>query len=210
MKSPLRNLSLALTTIVLLSLSHLAIAQTQGQSSRSSTSSAGQATPGTCPTKVNQGQLGTAAQNPKTLNGTLVRENCENGCITGTLKVGDFECKTLELEWNDNTPNKSCIPVKRTPYVCKRVNSPRFGNTFEVTGVEGRTHILFHAGNFPKNTSGCILLGMEVNDKNYLTQSKVAVKAFLEELQGYNQFSLTIVDETGTCSSSSSRSIAAR
>lgn len=191
-------------------MSQHGLAQTNGRSSGGSASSAGKAKPGTCPTLVDQGQLRTAAPNPNTLNGTLVRENCENGCITGTLKIGDFECKTLELEWNDNTPNKSCIPVKKTPYVCKRVNSPRFGNTFEVSNVEGRTHVLFHSGNFPKNTSGCILLGMEVNDKNYLTQSKVAVKAFMEELQGYNQFSLTIIDETGTCSSSSSRSIAAR
>ncbi|HXT13096.1 MAG TPA: DUF5675 family protein [Candidatus Angelobacter sp.] len=29
----------------------------------------------------------------------------------------------------------------------------------EITGVPGRTNILFHGGNQPKNSEGCILLG---------------------------------------------------
>jgi hypothetical protein len=211
MKALVQRLFLVLAYLTVFSVSNLALAQTGGgQSSRGSSSSAGQSQPSNCPTKVNNGGITSGAPNPTIVEGTLVRENCENGCVTGTLKVGDYECNTLELEWNDNLPNKSCIPVKKTPYVCRRVNSPKFGNTFEVTGVNGRTHILFHAGNTPKNTSGCILLGMEVSDQNRLVRSREAVKKFLEELQGYDQFKLTIIDKTGTCSSSSSRSVASR
>ena len=66
---------------------------------------------------------------------------------------------TLENPWLDNAPNISCIPVGS--YVCKRVISPKYGETFEITGVDGRTHILFHEGNYPSNTMGCVLLGLD-------------------------------------------------
>lgn len=52
---------------------------------------------------------------------------------------------TLEREWLDNRLEVSCIPDGG--YSCRRVNSPRFGGTFEVTGVPGWTYILFHSGN---------------------------------------------------------------
>lgn len=209
MKSPVRHLFLLLTPLLLVSMGSSALAQSKGHSSRSSSSSAGGTKPDTCSTLTNEGELG-SLQKPNTLGGTLVRENCKNGCITGTLKIGDFECKTLELPWDDNLPNKSCIPVKKTPYLCKRVSSPKFDDTFQVANVEGRKHILFHAGNFPANTTGCVLLGMQVNENNNLVRSRDAVKAFLGELQGYNEFTLTIIDKTKTCSSNSSRSVAGR
>ena len=64
---------------------------------------------------------------------------------------------TLECPWKDNQVNTSCIPAG--VYFCVRVQSPRFGDTFEITDVKGRTHILFHAGNIASNTRGCILIG---------------------------------------------------
>ena len=64
---------------------------------------------------------------------------------------------TLEPRWLDNRGMESCIPPGR--YVCKRTVSPRFGETFEVTEVPERTHILFHRGNISEHTQGCILVG---------------------------------------------------
>jgi len=52
---------------------------------------------------------------------------------------------TLEREWHLNERNISCIPAGN--YQCKRVQSPKFGNTFEVKDVPHRSHILFHKGN---------------------------------------------------------------
>lgn len=49
--------------------------------------------------------------------------------------------------------------IPKGEYLCKRTNSPKFGNTFEITGVEGRDHILFHWGNIEDNSLGCILVG---------------------------------------------------
>ncbi|GAG80142.1 unnamed protein product, partial [marine sediment metagenome] len=68
-------------------------------------------------------------------------------------------CLTLEREWKDNRKGESCIPIGT--YSCKRVISPKFGNTFEVCNVPGRSHILFHKGNLEDDSHGCILTGEE-------------------------------------------------
>ena len=72
----------------------------------------------------------------------------------------------IEPPWRDNTRNRSCIPAGAydvVPHV-----SPRFGRCLLVTGVEDRSHILFHAGNlggdvdkgFRSHTAGCLLPGL--------------------------------------------------
>ena len=53
-------------------------------------------------------------------------------------------CLTVEPEWKDNQEDISCIPTGY--YLCKRVQSPKFGDTFEITGVPGRDHVLLHKG----------------------------------------------------------------
>ena len=63
---------------------------------------------------------------------------------------------TVERPWIKNERGVSCIPIGK--YQCK----PRFYNrggydAFEVVGVKGRTHILFHIGNRPRDSKGCIL-----------------------------------------------------
>ena len=64
---------------------------------------------------------------------------------------------TLERPWRDNRKGESCIPSGR--YLCTRVNSPKFGLTWEVRNVPDRSHILFHAGNVWQDSHGCILVG---------------------------------------------------
>ena len=64
-------------------------------------------------------------------------------------------CYTVERPWLDNVANESCIPEGE--YIVKMTNSPRFGPTYEVKNVPGRTHILFHKGNTVKDSLGCIL-----------------------------------------------------
>jgi len=87
---------------------------------------------------------------------------------------------TGEQDWEDNQRNVSCIPVGQ--YLCKRVTTPIHGNTFEVTGVPGRSAILFHKGNLPlEHSQGCIL----VAEKFDLLSGEPAV---LESAQGYGEF----------------------
>lgn len=64
---------------------------------------------------------------------------------------------TLERQWLNNEKGKSCIPAGE--YICTRVLSQKFGNTFIVNDVPNRTHILFHKGNIDDDSHGCILIG---------------------------------------------------
>ena len=63
---------------------------------------------------------------------------------------------TLERPWRDNRKGESCIPAGA--YTCVRVNSPKFGQTWMVQDVPGRSEILFHAGNTFIDSHGCILV----------------------------------------------------
>lgn len=100
---------------------------------------------------------------------------------------------TLELPWRDNRPDVSCIP--NGSYICKRVDSPRFGITFEITGVKGREHILFHSGNTNEDTHGCILVAESfdpVKGTDGIVQSKKGFDDFLKATAGQDQFMLWI------------------
>lgn len=104
-------------------------------------------------------------------------------------------CLSLENSWKDNKPNVSCIPFGR--YICKRVKSPKYGNTFEITNVNSRSHILFHWGNWAKNTLGCVLLGEEfavLKNEPAIASSKNAFNEFLNKLRGIDSFILNIYE----------------
>ena len=103
---------------------------------------------------------------------------------------------TLEREWKDNRRGISCIPAGN--YKCKRVNSPKFGNTFEVTNVPGRSHILFHKGNLDDDSHGCILVGEKfgnINDSPGIHASLEGYNEFMKKLMGEIGFRLIIVDD---------------
>ena len=79
-----------------------------------------------------------------------------NICTVGNLYDGDdLICHTMELPWLKNNVNVSCI--HGGVYQIKPVISEKFGNTYKITNVIGRTHILFHKGNTTHDTEGCIL-----------------------------------------------------
>ncbi len=68
--------------------------------------------------------------------------------------------------------------------------------TFEITGVFGHKNILFHAGNFNKDSEGCVLLGHSIikqsDGTEMLTTSKAAFEEFMKSLEGINEFTLTV------------------
>ncbi|TAL13952.1 hypothetical protein EPN95_04665 [Patescibacteria group bacterium] len=100
---------------------------------------------------------------------------------------------SLEDPWKDNEPHISCIP--KGNYVCKRIISPKFGETFEIMDVPGREHILFHAGNTHEATEGCILTGLsfgKVGGVNGILSSKKAFSVFMARLKGIKQFNLLV------------------
>ena len=81
---------------------------------------------------------------------------------TGDMTYGDFECKTLELPWLDNQTNISCIP--EGIYDCIKTVSGKFGECIAVQGVDGRTYIRIHKGNFTRQILGCVLVGEKSYD----------------------------------------------
>ena len=113
---------------------------------------------------------------------------------------------TAEEEDLDNQANISAIPAGS--YVCKRARYERGGyDTFEVTGVPGRSKILFHVINTEEETEGCIGIGMsfgvlEVLDedtgkktwKTAILRSRDAFDRFMEHFDGTFEFILHIVD----------------
>ena len=112
-------------------------------------------------------------------------------CTIGEFVYKDLKLATLERAWHNNERRVSCIPEGK--YVCKRIISPKFGETYEICDVENRSHILFHAGNYTKDSLGCVLLGKnKLVERKMITQSKVACKEFMKALQDIDQFMLCI------------------
>ena len=78
-----------------------------------------------------------------------------NLCTVGNWYKGEeLICCTIERPWLQNKVNISCIPGGI--YDIKPVKSPKFGETFKVCDVVGRTHILIHKANRPSELQGCI------------------------------------------------------
>ncbi|MEL7058650.1 MAG: DUF5675 family protein [Acidobacteriota bacterium] len=64
---------------------------------------------------------------------------------------------SIELPWRENRRWISCIPVGT--YRITLWTSPSKGRCIKVHAVPGRKHILIHAGNRARETTGCILPG---------------------------------------------------
>lgn len=112
----------------------------------------------------------------------------------GVLSIDGIPfCVTLEDGWKNNQKGISCIP--EGDYVAKRVNSPKFGNVFEIKDVPNRLHILIHAGNTEEDTTGCILLGTSfgtINGQPAILQSQRALIRFMEKMHGIDEFPIKV------------------
>ncbi len=100
---------------------------------------------------------------------------------------------TLERPWLDNVPNFSCIPPGT--YKAIRHLSPKFGETFLLQDVLGRSEILFHKGNIDDHTQGCILIGEQfdpVLGEDGITHSGDGFAEFMKLLEGKNEFTIEI------------------
>ena len=102
---------------------------------------------------------------------------------------------TLERPWRNNERRVSCIPTGT--YECRRVKSPKFGDTFQVMHVPNRSEILFHKGNLEDDTHGCICVGEAFNPvlgRPGITQSGAGFGELMHLLRMTNSFALTIVN----------------
>jgi len=127
----------------------------------------------------------------------LIRlENSFDGGALGALRIcKQMFCATLEPADRDNQPDVSCIPAGQ--YRCRRIQSPRFWDTFEVQHVPGRSHILFHPGNRQVDTAGCILVGRtwgQLSGDRAILNSGNTFERFMIRMKGIDEFVLTITE----------------
>ena len=115
-------------------------------------------------------------------------------------------CVTLEDPWMDNMKNISCIP--EGVYICREVESGRFGWSWYVQDVPGRSGILFHAGNWAGergvssgtgagDTTGCILLGQSFGVPRIIgADGRVGVVSSRRAMEKFHKL---LEDETKFC-----------
>lgn len=107
---------------------------------------------------------------------------------------------SIECPWLDNKVNLSSIPDG--VYICK----PDYyhGGDYpavEITGVPGRTRILFHMANWPYQLKGCIALNARIGPGNWACpmrgfSSKPAFEHFMAHF-GSEDFLLNLTSDLG-------------
>lgn len=99
-----------------------------------------------------------------------------DGSYTSKLKAGTYIC-----QYGMHTLHSSPLPFP----------------TFEITGVAGHTNILFHVGNYNKDSDGCVLLGKYTQDANghqMIGLSRSTFGRFMGLQEGVDKFILTVKD----------------
>ena len=127
----------------------------------------------------------------------LKRSYMTNDVTLGMLQIDCVDhdpIYTLENPWVNNQTSVSCIP--KGSYKCAPYSSAKYPDVYEVLNVPDRTYILFHWGNYERNTRGCILLGLGsamMSGEPAIQSSRNGVEYF-KELIGDNEFTLNIGD----------------
>ena len=89
--------------------------------------------------------------------------------------AGEEIGRIVEKPWRNNIKKDSCIPEGIYPleyYPAGKRFYPKYRKIFakqgnekgmiQVMNVPGRTHILIHRGNYPRNSWGCLLTNLSV------------------------------------------------
>jgi hypothetical protein len=118
------------------------------------------------------------------MNLYLFREPSNDVCTFGSLFCEeDFLCYTLEDPIRDKKiPDITAIPAGK--YRVRLTYSPRFKKQLplliDVPQYEG---VRIHAGNWARDTEGCLLVGMERNDaENMVLKSQRALARVVTQI----------------------------
>jgi hypothetical protein len=78
-------------------------------------------------------------------------------------------------------------------------SSLKYKNVYEIKRVPGRTNILLHAGNYHKDTLGCLMPGKNwgaLGDKHfYVGSSKRALQEIISVLNSSKQVEINITND---------------
>jgi hypothetical protein len=118
------------------------------------------------------------------INLLILRDTFSDNSTIGELFLNDeFMCDTLENPELNNVKNISCIPEGQYSV---RLRTARESATRDylhllVQDVPNRDYILFHIGNSPKDTSGCILVGIG-RKQDFVSNSRLAMDLLMKEI----------------------------
>ncbi len=103
-------------------------------------------------------------------------------CVFSGLKL-EATFSTLELPFKNNEKSKSCI--LSAFYTVEPRTSQKYGKHLIVNGTAPRDMILLHVGNYPADTTGCILIGSDFADldgdkKLEITNSRRAMQKLVK------------------------------
>ena len=130
----------------------------------------------------------------------VIRKELSQSQTIGTLEVVNegvelFSCMTLELAWNNNARQISCIPYGE--YNCEKKEATAAIPYQHVTvlNVRDRSGIAIHKANYASQLRGCIAVGDKHVDMNKdgnldVTNSSNTFKKLMEILP--NNFKLII------------------
>jgi hypothetical protein len=130
----------------------------------------------------------------------VIRKELSQSQTIGTLEVVNggvelFSCMTLELAWNNNARQISCIPYGE--YNCEKKEATAAIPYQHVTvlNVRDRSGIAIHKANYASQLRGCIAVGDKHVDMNKdgnldVTNSSNTFKKLIEILP--NNFKLII------------------
>jgi hypothetical protein len=126
----------------------------------------------------------------------LIRLNEDSKYTHGILLDPDGSrfCYTLEPPWKSNRPEISSIPegIYKCSPVVHYTKSGQSYPAYQIERVKDRRDIHIHKGNFPKDTSGCVLLGDGIGP-GVVYDSKPAFDRFMNMTNG-EEFGLLITD----------------
>lgn len=126
----------------------------------------------------------------------IIRDIRDDSKTMARLYVGnELIGYTLELPWKDNSPRVSCIPTGTYDVAFR--DDPGSAYKYKhlhVKNVPGRSWILFHIGNFLKDTKGCILPGLSRSGQT-VSSSKKAFNKLMAALEGATSIKLVIENE---------------
>lgn len=103
---------------------------------------------------------------------TIERKLSSDDCTMGYLIADDVViCYTLELPWEDNLNNVSCIPVGTYDGILRY--DKKDGWRIQLNDVPNRSGVQIHMGNYTKQIKGCVLVGTDarIDDCTVLNSS---------------------------------------
>lgn len=128
---------------------------------------------------------------------TIVRayhKDSTTGILTANWLGQKVDLFCIELPWKNNQRRVSCIPEGN--YRCFSHTSPKFGRTFHIRDVPGRSEILIHVANKPSELLGCIAPGMTASGNTAVNNSRNAMNKLINLLWP-KDFDIVITSQSG-------------